>query len=207
MNIKFAYAIATVISALFPGGISEFNKKGQITVLPHPSKGVVVFHPELPEALKTRLLALQNSPGNKSKNQIHFMSTPNFVSLSKLALRDFDEDLIKFFNKLDPSACVLFEGHSNLVVVTMPSIRKDDDESLPLVFGHLKNLEGMILAYVITAKSVFEICPEPVKADAEEKTKMIPNITIRETITQDDVTNFIIDIERSKSIDDIINGK
>lgn len=211
MDFKFANAVATVISALFPGGIVEFNKRGQITILPHPSKEIVVFHPELPEDIKSRLIALQGHPNNKTKNTIHFMTVPNFSALDSEQLRDNDAALVAFFNKVDPSAGVLFENQSKLIVVTLPTITSDEDEALLMIFGHLKTMEGMALCYVVTGKSVFQVEPDPnrrkpsVKADEHPKMISSPPID-RGVISRDDITNLIIELQNSRSIDDLING-
>jgi hypothetical protein len=207
MNIKFAYAVTTVISALYDGGITEFNKYGQITILPHPAKDIVVYHPALSDEIKKRLIELQDHPSNKGKNKVVFMDVCNFVSLSGDELRMNDVALVRFFNKIDPSGSILFENHSNLIVVTLPNIKDKDDESLPLIFGHLKNLEGLIYAYVITADRIFLIDPTEISDNSistpKKITKMVPSKGDRE-ITQDDITNLIIELENSKSIDDLI---
>ena len=216
MNIKFAQAIATVISALFPGGITEFNKKGQITILPFPSRDVVVYHPDLPIEIKTRLALLENQANAKAStlenekdramvmNKIRYMSTPNFANMDGTALRQNDMGLIKFFNKIEPTASLTLESKSNLVIVSIPTIKDKDDESLPLICEHLKNLDGMVLGYVITKVSVHRIQPNP---NRRMKSKMVTSAPVGDrAITQDDITNLIIDIERAKSVDDIING-
>jgi hypothetical protein len=222
MNIKFANTVATVISALFPGGITEFNKKGQITVLPYPSRTIVVYHPDLPENIKSRLLAVLDKANEKFKAvkdeddrknvmlQLVFMTTPNFVEFDGDRLRDSELALVKFFNKIEPSASMNFENISNLIVVTMPNINSEKDESLPLIFDHLKNLQGLALAYIITKNSIHIVKPSPKrwkKVPVDDKTKMVPNnVNEDKVITKDDIINLIINIENAKSVDDFIKG-
>jgi hypothetical protein len=212
MNIKFANTVATVVSALFPGGIGEFNKKGRITVLPHPAKEVVVFHPELPESLKNKLIAIKDHPDNRGKNAVHIMTAQNFVELDWDHLRHNEMALVDFFNKLDPSASVLFEDHSNLIVITMPNVKSKSDETLPLVLPCLRSMQGLALAYVVTGVSVFKIEPDSeqprkIPTMSGKNPKVISSHSVeRNFISRDDITNLIIDIETAKCVDDIINA-
>jgi hypothetical protein len=80
------------------------------------------------------------------------------------------------------------------VVITLPNI-KDTDEILELIFASLRNVDGLLIAYVITSTSVFKIEPK--------RSKQIPS-TERKALTDDDVTNIIIAIENAKSIDDLL---
>jgi hypothetical protein len=202
MNVKFAHAVATVISSVFPGGIIEFNKMGRVTVLPHPSRDVVIYHPSLPETVKAKLLAVQDSPNNKYQSKIHFMSTQNFANLEDEGLVNIDQALVNFLNKIYPSASMLLEHMSNLIVVSLVNM-EEGDAALDLTLRYLENLPGMILAFVTTRERTFQVEPIPNRS----KSKIIP-IPGNEhgVITQEDVTNFIIDIERCNSVDDIING-
>jgi hypothetical protein len=61
-------------------------------------------------------------------------------------------------------------------------------------------MDGLKLGYVITAKSVYRIIPN-------KKSKQISKIdenTEHGVITQDDITNLIIDLERSESSSDLL---
>ena len=163
-------------------------EKGSITVIPHPAKEIVVYHPDMDETTIAKLKATEV----KDRDSVHIMTEKNFDGLEGDALREMNIRICDEMMKLESRSNVLFVDNSHLVVVSLPYI-SDDDKILQDVFSFLRNLEGMNLAYVISRTIVFKIAPTRAKHIPQEE----------HVITQDDITNLIIDIERSKSIDDI----
>jgi hypothetical protein len=188
MEYKFAHLVETIISVFFPGGIDAFMEKGSITVIPHPAKEIVVYHPDLDETTIAKLKAVEV----KDRDSVHIMQDRNFEGFDGDQLREVNIKICDKMIELDSHANVLFTDNSHLVVVTLPFL-SDDNKILEAVFSALRNIDGLNLAYVISRTTVFKIEPK--------RAKHIP--TEDHIITQDDITNLIIDIERSKSIDDI----
>jgi hypothetical protein len=190
MEYKFAHLVESVIAVFFPGGIEEFYKKGHITVIPNPAKEIVVYHPDLDPVLIDKLKGL----GIKDRESVNVLTEKNFEGIDGNELRTINLKINSNIEKLNPQASILFNDNSNLVVITLPNI-KDTDEILELIFASLRNVDGLLIAYVITSTSVFKIEPK--------RSKQIPS-TERKALTDDDVTNIIIAIENAKSIDDLL---
>lgn len=190
MEYKFAHLVESVLSVFFPGGIEEFYKKGHITVIPNPAKEIVVYHPDLSEELIKKLLGL----GVKDKESVNVLTEKNFEGVCGDELRAVNLKINSNIEKLNPQANVLFDDNSNLVVITLPNVT-DKDEILEMIFASLRNIGGLLIAYVITTTSVFKIEPK--------RSKQIPNAE-RRALTEDDVTNIIITIENAKSVDDLL---
>ena len=197
MEYMFANMVDSVISVFFKGGVEEFDKLGRITIIPAPAKEIVIYHPDLKDEIIQKLKSLEN---NKGMNTVHIMTEKNFPDMEDLQLLSLNIDLNKKIERLDPGAGILLSSKSNLICITFPDIKNETDSVLDLVFGLLRNLEGLRLAYVITAKSVYRIEPN-------NKSKQIPKIdenTESGIISQDDITNLIIDLERSSSSEDFL---
>ena len=76
---------------------------------------------------------------------------------------------------------------------------EDNENICQIISNSLKIMEGLVLAYVITKNNVFKTI--------SDKSKQIPKVKSeqgKQDITQDDITNLIIDIERAKSVDDLL---
>jgi hypothetical protein len=197
MEYMFANTVDSIINVFFKGGMEEFDKLGRITIIPAPAKEVCIYHPDLKGEIVTKLTAANN---NKGMNTTYIMSEKNFPDLDDQGVLDMHLTLCKNIERLDPNANLLLSQKSNLVVITFPDIKSEDDSILNLVFGMLRNTDGLKLAYVITATSVYRIVPN-------KKSKQIPKIEENKEhgiITQDDITNLIIDLERSKSSEDLL---
>ena len=197
MEYMFANMVDSVISVFFKGGVEEFDKLGRITIIPAPAKEIVIYHPDLKDEIIQKLKSLEN---NKGMNTVHIMTEKNFPDMEDLQLLSLNIDLNKKIERLDPGAGILLSSKSNLICITFPDIKNETDSVLDLVFGLLRNLEGLRLAYVITAKSVYRIEPN-------NKSKQIPKIdenTESGIISQDDITNLIIDLEKSNSSKDLL---
>lgn len=190
MEYKFAHLVESVITVFFPGGIEEFYKKGQITIIPHPAKEIVVYHPDLEQPLIDKLKGL----GIKDRESVNVLTEKNFDDISGDELRAINLKISNNLMKLNPQASILFDNNSNIVVITLPNVN-DKDEILETIFSSLRNVQGLIIAYVITRTSVFKIEPK--------RSKQIPNEK-RGALTADDVTNIIIAIENAKSVDDLL---
>jgi hypothetical protein len=190
MEYKFAHLVESVITVFFPGGIEEFHKKGHITVIPNPAKEIVVYHPDLSEELIKKLKSL----GVKDKESVNVLTEKNFEGMGGDELRAINLKINENIAKLNPQANVLFDENSNLVVITLPNV-DDTDEILEMIFASLRNINGLLIAYVITSTSVFKIEPKRSKQIRDE----------RNVISADDVTNLIITIENSKTVDDLLN--
>jgi hypothetical protein len=182
--------VESVITVFFPGGIEEFYKKGHITVIPNPAKEIVVYHPDLDSVLIDKLKGL----GVKDRESVNVLTEKNFESMNGDELRAVNLKINSNIEKLNPQANVLFDDNSNLVVITLPNVT-DKDEILEMIFASLRNIGGLLIAYVITTTSVFKIEPK--------RSKQIPNAE-RRALTEDDVTNIIIAIENAKSVDDLL---
>lgn len=191
MEYKFAHLVQTVISVFFPGGVKEFSRSGSVTIIPHPAKEIVVYHPDLKSDLINKLKGL----GVKDRESVNILTEKNFNGVDGEELRAINLRINDNIAKLNPESNVLFCDNSNLVVITMPNVN-DKDEILETVFSSLRNVDGLNIAYVITADSVFKIEPH-------KKSKQIPNEN-HTALTNDDVTNIIIAIENAKSVDDLL---
>lgn len=197
MEYMFANMVDSVISVFFKGGVEEFDKLGKITIIPAPAKEIVIYHPDLKDEIIQKLKSLEN---NKGMNTVRVMTENNFPGMDDSQLLSMNIDLNKKIERLDPGADILLSQKSNLICITFPDIKSETDSILELVFGLLRNFEGLRLAYVITAKSVYRIEPN-------KKSKQIPKIdenTESGVITQDDITNLIIDLEKSNSSEDLL---
>ena len=197
MEYMFANMVDSVISVFFKGGVEEFDKLGKITIIPAPAKEIVIYHPDLKDEIIQKLKSLEN---NKGMNTVRVMTENNFPDMDDSQLLSMNIDLNKKIERLDPGADILLSQKSNLICITFPDIKSETDSILELVFGLLRNFEGLRLAYVITAKSVYRIEPN-------KKSKQIPKIdenTESGVITQDDITNLIIDLEKSNSSKDLL---
>jgi len=190
MEYKFAHFVETVITVFFPGGIEEFNRKGHITIIPHPAKEIVVYNPDLDKTTIAKLKSL----AVKDKESVHVITEKNFEGLSGDELRDLNIRINENMIRLDPMANVLFDDNSNMVIITVPNV-DDGDEILETIFDSLRNIDGLLIAYVIAKKSVFKIEPKRSKQIRED----------RGVISADDVTNLIIAIENSKTVEDLLN--
>lgn len=193
MEYMFANVVDSIISVFFKGGVEEFDKLGRIAIIPYPAKEVCVYHPELNDDIVQRLRAAEK---NKGMNTVHIMSEKNFPDADDNQVRSINVDLNKKIERLDPSANVLICQKSNLVVLTFPDIKDTNESILDLVFGILRNIDGLRLAYVITAKSVYKIIPEV-------KSKQIPKLD-KGALSYDDITNLIKDLERPISSEDLL---
>jgi hypothetical protein len=195
MEYMFDHLIKTVLNVFFNGGIKEFAQQGGLCIIPDPGKEIVVYHPDITEELIERLKALEN---NKGKNTINIMKEKNFKDASIPEIIQINVELNKKIERLCPEADVLFATNSNLVVISLPDIKNDED-ILELIFGCLRNTDGLSLAYVITEKKVYKITPE-----ISKHIPKIENKNERGGITEDDITNLIIDLNRANSIEDLL---
>ena len=197
MEYLFANMVQSVISVFFKGGVEEFDKEGRITIIPYPAKEVVIYHPDLKEDVIKRLKALEK---NKGMNTVHIMTEKNFSEFDDNKVREINLELNEKLQRLDPIANLMFAPKSNLIVVTLLNVKGEDNSVLNLVFGCLRNIEGLSLAYVITKESVYRVVPD-------KSSKQIPKIEENHehgVITQDDITNLIIDLEKSNSSEDLL---
>jgi uncharacterized FlaG/YvyC family protein len=196
MEYMFANTIDSIVNVFFKGGVEEFDKLGKITIIPYPAKEVCIYHPDLKDDVVQKLRAAEN---NKGQNTVHVMSEKNFPDMDDDQLRAINVDLNKKIERLDPNANILLSQRSNLLVITFPDIKDEKDSVLDLVFGILRDMDGLKLGYVITAVSVYRIVPN-------KRSKQIPKLENTEhgVITQDDITNLIIDLERSESSEDLL---
>lgn len=193
MEYMFANLIGGIINVFFKGGVEEFGKLGRVSVIPFPAKELCVFHPDLSTELVQKLKAAEK---NKGMNTVHIMSEENFRGMDDNQLRSIHVDLNRKIEKLDPNANILMCQKSNLLVLTFPDIKDTNESILDLVFGILRDLDGLRLAYVITAKSVYKIIPEP-------KSKQIPKLD-KGAHTFDDISSLIKDLERPVSSEDLL---
>lgn len=194
MEYMFDHLIKTVLSVFFKGGIKDFAQLGGLCIIPDPGKEIVVYHPDITEELTTKLKALEN---NNGKNTINFMKEKNFNDASIPEIIQINVELNKKIEWLCPNANVMFAHNSNLVVISLPDTKEDEDV-LKFIFDCLRNTEGLCLAYVITEKKVYKITPEI--------SEHIPKIESSERgcITEDDITNLIIELNRSNSVEDLL---
>jgi hypothetical protein len=188
MEYRFTNLIETIISVFFQGGIEEFMDKGSITVIPNPAKEIVIYHPDLDENVIAKLKASET----KDMDSVHIMRERNFDGYESDQLREVNIKICEKVIELHPNGNVLFVDNSHLVVISLPFIC-DDDKVLEDIFSFLRNLNDLSLAYVISRTTAFKIEPKRAKYLPAEK----------HTITQDDITNLIIDIERSNSVNDL----
>lgn len=191
MDYKLAYTVQSIISSMFPGGIFEFIKEGRMIIIPNPGKEIVIYHPNLGDKLTERLMS-----GLDTKESITILKQKNFEGLTGEELRALNIKINGYMANLDPSVNVLFDDVSNLLVVTAPNLN-DSDDILNMLKECIKNLDGLVLAYIITKKTVWRHWADKPK----QITKVCDDGHV---ITQDDVTNFIIELERSTSIDDLL---
>jgi hypothetical protein len=189
MEYKFINMVQTVINVFFPGGIAAFVKQGNITVIPNPGKEVVVYHPDMDDNTIAKLKA-HEVPG---KDTVKIMTAANFEGLNSDGLRELNLKINAEVGKIDPTANVLFTDHNNLVVISLPN-QEDDSPAVNILLEYIGSLEGLVMAYVISKGKVMRYEPD--------RAKQIP----KQVITEDDVTNFIIELENTKSVDDLLKG-
>lgn len=191
MEYKFIHMVQTIIQVFFPGGISAFIKQGNITVIPNPGKEVVVYHPDMDENTIAKLKA-HEVPG---KDSVKIMTEPNFKDLSNDELRVLNLKINSKVSEIDNTGNVLFSDKSNLVVISLPN-QEDDTPAVNILLEYIGSLDGLVMAYVISKNKVMRYEPD--------RAKQIPKQD--HVITEDDVTNFIIELENTKSVDDLLKG-
>jgi hypothetical protein len=203
MELKFGRLILTVIAAMFPGGVQQFKKeKGSVTVLGHPSKEVVVYHPNLPDRIKEEFAKIETTHNCTVTRMEH----PNFEGLDPDYTAGLMAGIQNFFLETNPDASFYRGDHSNLLVFTLPSVEGNEEDILEIVFAFLKHVEGLNLSYVIVKDVAFKIMPDAPTTKIALDSKIVTEQTEHKVISDDDVTNIRIDIERANSVEDFLKN-